>query len=68
MSDFNQGDRVEADCTGTMPELVAGAVMQATVQGPGNQPGTYRVQTDTPVNGNDLFDLTPDRLRRLPSH
>ena len=70
MPTFSAGDRVQADITGNLPELVAGVFTPATIQGPGGRPGTYRVQIDTVVHSGgkpyNVFDLTPDRLSPLP--
>jgi hypothetical protein len=65
VADFNPGDRVEADISGTMPGLEAGTVAPATVFGPGEAPDKLIVQTDAPFNGATTFELEPNRLRLL---
>jgi hypothetical protein len=65
MAEFGPGDRVEADISGTVPDLEAGVTTQATVFGPGEAPGTLIVQTDASFNGVNTFQLEPDRLRPL---
>jgi len=64
MVDFEPGQRVEADITGTMPmsTLVAGCITPGTIVGPGTAPGTFIVQTDVSINGNDRVQLAANRL------
>ena len=66
MSQFEPGQRVEADITGQMDILGQGSITPAKILGPGDQPGKYKVQTETQFNGRDLFELGPERLRPLP--
>ena len=65
MAEFAAGQRVEADISGTMPDLGA-VVTPGTVTGPGNAPGTFMVQTDAPFNGVDVFQLEASRLTARP--
>jgi hypothetical protein len=67
MADFEVGQRVEADVSGTMPVLGVGSITQGTIVRDGDAPGTFLVRTDAPFNGNNLFQLTLDRLTALPS-
>lgn len=67
MTEFEVGQYVEADVSGTMPMLGQGSVTPGTIIELGDEPGIYVVQTDSEfsdgANRVNVFRLTTDRLR-----
>ena len=66
MVNFEVGQRVEADISGTTPMLGTGCSTYGTIKGHGRAAGTFIVQTDAPFNGVNAFQLEASRLTALP--
>jgi hypothetical protein len=62
VAEFEAGQRVEVDVTGTVTELRVGCTTPGRIVEPGETPDTFVVRTLTPFNGVRVFQLDADRL------
>jgi hypothetical protein len=63
---FQAGQRVEANISGTMPGLGEPCFTDGTIVDDSKAPRIYVVETDRKFNGNNRFPLEPYRLGLQP--